>query len=111
MTDRQTLEDMARVRITEADPGRLRDILEVRIEGESACRRLESWLRQVENPYCFRVGKTPVGVSFRPCEETLEEKVRSCFLGLKTGGGAGACSSRREEKKEEPIHGADQEAG
>ena len=55
------------------------------------------------DPCCFRVGDTKVRVSFRPRGETLEEKVRDYFLGLKTGG---APAGRGEV--EAPRHGADQ---
>ena len=58
------------------------------------------------DPCCFRVGDTKVRVSFRPCGETLEEKVRAYFLGLKTGG----APAGRGEEGEAPCHGADQEA-
>ena len=57
-------------------------------------------------PCCFRVGDTKVRVSFRPRGETLEEKVRVYFLGLKTGG----APAGRGEEGEAPCHGADQEA-
>lgn len=57
------------------------------------------------DPRCFQVGDTKVRVSFRPCGETLEEKVRAYFLGLKTGG---APAGRGEV--EAPRHGADQKA-
>ena len=58
------------------------------------------------DPCCFRVGDTKVRVSFRPRGETLEEKVRDYFLGLKTGG----APAGRGEEGEAPCHGADQEA-
>ncbi|MDE7041518.1 MAG: hypothetical protein K2P10_01885 [Oscillospiraceae bacterium] len=58
------------------------------------------------DPCCFRVGDTKVRVSFRPRGETLEEKVRDYFLGLKTGG----APAGRGEEGEAPRHGADQKA-
>ena len=61
---------------------------------------------EVGDPCCFRVGDTKVRVSFRPRGETLEEKVRDYFLGLKTGG----APAGRGEEGEAPCHGADQEA-
>lgn len=36
-----------------------------------------------ETPYCFRVGDTPVRVSFQPDGEPLERKLKAYFLGLK----------------------------
>lgn len=83
MIDKNLLEEMSRVRLSDAGPECLKDVLEVEISGETACQRLESYVSQVGNPYCFRVGKTPVRISFKDCEKTLDQKIRSYFLGLK----------------------------
>lgn len=83
MIDKNLLETMSHVEIKNVEPGLLRDILEVKISGETAGQRLESCMAQVGNPYCFRVGNTPVRISFRPCQETLDKKIKSYFLGLK----------------------------
>lgn len=85
MIDRKLLKDMANARITEMPPDHLRDVLDVEISGENPCQRMESYLTQLGNPYCFRVGKTPVQISFKLCEETLEKRLKSYFLGLKMG--------------------------
>ncbi len=53
------------------------------IQGETAIERLESLCQQVENPYCFRVGKTPVKVTFAENGASLESKLESYFLSLK----------------------------
>ena len=84
MIDKNLLEDMARVELKNVAPERLRDILEVEISGENADRRLENYLAQVGNPYCFRVGNTPVRISFKSCEKTLGERIKSYFSGLKS---------------------------
>lgn len=83
MIDKSLLEELSQVKIKEAAPDQLFDILDAEICGETAVRRLESCLAQVGNPYCFRVGNTPVRISFKSCEETLDEKIKSYFLGLK----------------------------
>ena len=83
MIDKNLLEEMSRVTVHDAGPACLRDILEIEIHGETAGQRLESYLAQVGNPYCFRVGKTPVKISFQPCEETLDKKIKAYFSGLK----------------------------
>lgn len=46
-------------------------------------RRQESFLAQAGNPYCFRVGKTPVRISFAAGGKPLEEELRSYFMDLK----------------------------
>lgn len=110
MIDIKLLKDMADAPITEMPPDLLKDILTVEISGETAYQRLESYLSQVGNPYCFRVGNTPVRISFISCEETLEQKIRSYFLGLKTG-----CfppgNTLIEGEKEASQHGENQKIG
>ena len=83
MIDKILLEKMSQIEIKNVDPDLLQDILEVKISGETASQRLESYMAQVGNPYCFRVGNTPVRISFKSCEETLDKKIKSYFLGLK----------------------------
>ena len=83
MIDRNLLEKMSHIEIEDMSPDLLRDILEVEMKGETASQRLESYIAQVGNPYCFRVGNTPVRISFKLCDETLEKKIKSYFLGLK----------------------------
>lgn len=83
MVDKNLLEDMSRISIHDVAPALLQDILEVEISGETATQRLENYMAQVGNPYCFRVGKTPVRISFKSCEETLDKKIKAYFSGLK----------------------------
>ena len=83
MIDKNLLEDMSHIKLKDTAPDLLQDILEVEVKGKAASQRLESYLTQVGNPYCFRVGKTPVKISFKSCEETLDKKIKSYFLGLK----------------------------
>lgn len=84
MVDKNMLEDMARESINKKAPGVLPDLLDVKIEGETSVQRLESYLSQTGNPYCFRVGKTPVRLLFHNEEKTLQEKLKSYFLSLKS---------------------------
>lgn len=84
MVDMKKLEEMERVS-REAAPVALADLLDVKITGDSPAERLESYLAQVGNPYRFRVGKTPVRVSFQSKESPLSEKLKSHFLSLKGG--------------------------
>lgn len=84
MIDKNLLEDMSHIKIKDVVPDLLQDILTVEVSGETASQRLESYLDQVGNPYCFRVGTTPVRISFKSCEETLDKKIKSYFMGLKS---------------------------
>lgn len=83
MIDKTLLENMSHVKIKDVAPDLLQDILEVEISGETAIQRLERYMAQVGNPYCFRVGSTPVRIFFQSCGETLDKKIKSYFLGLK----------------------------
>ena len=83
MIDKNLLEDMSLIRVNDIAPALLQDILEVEISGETAIQRLENYVAQIGNPYCFRVGKTPVKISFKSCEETLDKKIKAYFSGLK----------------------------
>lgn len=83
MIDQNLLKNMSHIELKNADPDLLQDILEIEISGETAVQRLESYIAQTGNPYCFRVGNTPVRISFKPRGETLDRKLKSYFLGLK----------------------------
>ena len=61
----------------------LSDISEVSIQGSTSLERLESLMRQVSNPYYFRVGTTPVKLVFNKDGAPFEEILKSHFLSLK----------------------------
>lgn len=84
MVDMKKLEEMERVS-QEVAPVVLADLQDVKITGKTPAQRLESYLAQVGNPYRFRVGKTPVRVSFQGKANPLSEKLKSHFLSLKGG--------------------------
>jgi len=58
----------------------LADVLQVQISSATPMEHLESTLRQLGNPYLFRVGNTPVRLRFIDEEATLEDKVKSYFI-------------------------------
>lgn len=84
MVDKNTLTDMERASVNKRDPGTLPDLRDIEIKGEDPVQRLESYLAQTGNPYCFRVGKTPVRLLFHNEEKNLQEKLRAYFLSLKS---------------------------
>lgn len=61
----------------------LSDILKADIRGANAIDRLTSMIDQINNPYCFKVGKRPVRIMFKQGERSIEEKLRTHFLSLK----------------------------
>lgn len=85
MVDQKNLEAMSKERITGREINTLTDLLDVTIEGEAPIQRLESCLAQTGNPYCVRVGQTPVRLLFHNEEKPLAEKLKSYFLSLKNG--------------------------
>lgn len=84
MVDKTTLETMSKESIRGKELGTLPDLLDVKIEGETPVQRWESYLAQTGNPYRFRVGKTPVRLLFHNEEKSLQEKLKSYFLSLKS---------------------------
>lgn len=60
------------------------DLRDVKIQGNSASERLDSYLSQVQNPYCFKVGKTPVKISFATQGEPIETMLKAFFTSLRT---------------------------
>lgn len=83
MASKQQLDILQSASIKGADPNTLSDISAVKIEGETPAQRLDSFLSQVANPYCFRVGNTPVRVSFSSKDKTLKSLILRHFWGLK----------------------------
>ena len=74
---------MTSVDIEDVAPNTLVDISNVKIGGTSPSERLDSLIAQVRNPYVFRVGNTPVRISFRNNGKTMEDALRHYFIGLK----------------------------
>lgn len=83
LVDEEQLSQMESRDFEEANIDALVDLMQVQISGATSMERLESTLRQVGNPYLFRVGNTPVRLRFSAEEATLEEKVKSYFIRLK----------------------------
>lgn len=77
-----TIEEMKAVDVRTVDPETLVDVTKIKIdEGLSKEERVAEFLRQVKNPYCFRVGNMVVknvysndGVSLR---ERFEQFART----------------------------------
>ena len=82
MVSKDTLQQMAAISIKE-ESGTLPDISEVLIEGTTPQERLDSFLSQIGNPYSFRVGNTPVHITYENTEKSLEEVIKKFFLSLK----------------------------
>lgn len=65
---------MKQVDVCTVDRESLADITKIQIDQNLPKeQRLEEFLKQVKNPYCYRCGKVVVKVSFSDTETTLEE--------------------------------------
>ncbi|MCI8645124.1 MAG: hypothetical protein HFG79_16975 [Lachnospiraceae bacterium] len=69
-------ETLRGVNLQEVDPDTLVDIREIMIDPKLPKeQRTAEFVRQVKNPYCFRVGKVVVSVGFAENGTTFEEQM------------------------------------
>lgn len=70
------LQALRQVDVRTVDPAALVDIKEIKIDRTLSKeeRKLE-FIRQIRNPYCFRVGKVAVGVSYTEGGDTFERRM------------------------------------
>lgn len=69
---------MQNVDIRTVDPAGLRDIRDVKVNTDLPKReRILDFIRQIDNPYCYRHGKYVVKVSFTDTDVTLEDRMLS----------------------------------
>ena len=59
------------------------DLNNVTICGSTENKKVISFLEQIGNPYYYKVGSTPVKVSFENNAQPLDEKLKSFFINLK----------------------------
>jgi len=76
----QSLKD---IDIQTVDPMTLIDIGDVRVRRElPRIERIRDFVRQVRNPYCFRVGETAVKLCFDANGVTLTDRLESLMMKL-----------------------------
>ena len=72
----EELDAMKNVDIRTIDPASLRDIRDVKVNTSlPKAERIQDYIRQIGNPYCYRHGKYIVKVSFINTNVTLEERL------------------------------------
>lgn len=82
--DKAQLETLKRVDITTIDRQSLVDITDIQIDSTLPTeQKLQSYLQQVKNPYCFRCGDTPVKIRFVSERKTLAQSLGDYFASLK----------------------------
>ena len=79
----EVLDELAGADITEQSRDTLVDISKITIRGDSPQQRLASYMEQVKNPYCFKVGNIPVKISFSDDGPTLEDTLTRFFKSIK----------------------------
>ena len=76
MTD-INLEKLKAYDIRTVDRASLVDISEVAVpDNTSQNERMKTFITQIKNPYCFKVGKWVVGVDFINTESSIEDKMK-----------------------------------
>ena len=74
MLSKQELEKLKHIDIKDIHPNELHELSEVKLYSDLPVQeRLELFLCQIGNPYCFKVNGTPVQVSFADGRKTLDE--------------------------------------
>lgn len=72
----QELEAMKQVDVRTVNPATLRDIRDVKVNPNlPKAQRIQDYIRQIGNPYCYRHGKYVVKISFTDTNVTLEERM------------------------------------
>lgn len=84
MISQLQLREMRSVDITQVDRSTLADIRSIHIDPTlPATQKMQSYLEQIGNPYCFLCGDTPVKIRFVSENKTLKQSLCDYFLSLK----------------------------
>jgi len=82
--DKAQLETLKNVDITKVDRQSLIDITNIQIDSALPTeQKLQSYLEQIKNPYCFRCGDTPVKIRYVTESKTLAQSLGNYFTSLK----------------------------
>ena len=75
------LEQMGSIDLCGADPELLREINDISINTNLPKEeRMQDYLSQIKNPYCFKCGKAIVKISFANTDITIEERMDKYLL-------------------------------
>jgi len=79
----EKVEEWKKVDVREVDMDTLVDIRDVNIDMDwPKEKRIEEFIRQIKNPYCFKVGKVAVKVEFSEGDATFEDRVKEYLESL-----------------------------
>jgi len=80
------LDQMNQTDIKKIDREKLVDIQTIKIDPlQSAAQRMESYLKQIKNPYCFLCGDTAVRVRFEQNGTDLTHRLKNYYISMKKG--------------------------
>ena len=86
MINKAQLEQMKNVDITKVDRNALVDVRSVHIDASlPGEQKMQSYLGQIKNPYCFRCGDTAVRISFAADGDNLQNILKRHFASVKGG--------------------------
>ena len=75
------LEEMKNVDVALVSEQDLVDIRDVEIKGNlKQDRRMEDYVRQIKNPYCYKYGDYIVKIGFEDTDVTITERLRELIL-------------------------------
>lgn len=78
------LEAMKNIDITQVDRNTLIDVSNICIDSSlPAPQKMQAFLKQAKNPYCFRCCDTPVRIRFVSESKTLAQSLNAYFISLK----------------------------
>ena len=87
MLSRGELERIKYLDIKDIDITELQELNEVKLYSDLPVQeRLELFLWQIGNPYCFKVNGTPVQISFSDSPKTLDEALKNYLAHRKNYG-------------------------
>ncbi len=87
MLDLQKLTALRQTEISNVDKNQLVEISTVSVDASlPGVERMQNYLEQVKNPYCFRSGDITVRVRFEPDGPDLDNLLKNYFIGKKKDG-------------------------
>ncbi len=75
------IQAMRDVDVTKVDPQTLIDIREIKTDSNlTPKKRMEQFIHQIGNPYCYKYGDYIVKIGFEDTEDTLEDRLKDLIL-------------------------------
>ncbi len=76
-----SIEEMKDVDVTKVNPEDLVDIRDVKVNAHlKQEKKIEDFIRQIKNPYCYKYGEYIVKIGFEDTSVTLTERLREMIL-------------------------------